>query len=176
MGFSLHVTAGLSHILSYPMLNAYSSMVFELLGVVIFDHLWINRAGSTTRRALRTSRTYMSAISPQFPVVVVPLYAIGLSLRLASEVRRTQRLAPRGRPTVSKLPETAHQRRGTPFPRSIPRRLLRLPCFSRVARPTSRTGLTIRVGTLRPDSPDAPQSTALLVLLLPWRGRCLYVS
>ena len=62
------------------MLNAYSSMRFELLGVVIFDDLWINRAGSTARSALRTSRTHMSAISPPFRVVVVPLYALGLSL------------------------------------------------------------------------------------------------
>jgi hypothetical protein len=72
--------------------------------------------------------------------------------------------------------DIAHQRRATPFPRWIRRRLCRLLWHARVARPTCRTGSTILVSALRPDFPDARQSTTLLVLLLPWPGRCLCVS
>jgi hypothetical protein len=87
-----------------------------------------------------------------------------------------QRLGPRDRSAVSGLPDIAHQRRATLFPQSTPRRLCPLRWNARAARPTSRTGLTIRVGALRPDFADSRQSTALLVLLLPWPGRCLYAS
>ena len=122
-------------------------------------------SGTTCLRFRRRSRRSM-----------FPLPIFGLPLATRCRGGGTENLGPHGRPAVLELPDIARQRRGTPFLRLIRRRLSRLLCHARVARPTSRTGSTIWVGALRLDFPDARQSTALLVLLLPWPGRCLYVS
>ena len=96
-----------------------------------------------------------------------PFMSVGNPHRVAPEVGRSESLGPRGRSAVAGLPDIAHQRRAMPFPRSIRRPLYRRRWHAQVARPTSRTGSTIRVGAPRLDFRDARQSTTLLVLLMP---------
>ena len=75
-------------------------------------------------------RKFVPNTEPLFALTFAGAELPARHVRLASEMRRTQRLAPRGRRTGLKLPDIAHQTRETPFPRLIPRRLCRLPWTS----------------------------------------------